>query len=61
MTLNLETRKRPGRRSPRLLAALVGVAGLVSWTLAGCSDPDDGEGGGGGGYFAQQSIDQELD
>ena len=60
MTLNLKTTQRPARRSLRLRAALVGVVGLASWVLVGCSDPDDG-GGGGGGYFAQQPIEQGID
>lgn len=58
MTLDLATRDRRRRRSVRLRTALVGVAALLSWILAGCGDPDDGEGG--GGYVSQQSIEQEL-
>jgi outer membrane lipoprotein SlyB len=34
---------------------LLGVAALLSWTLAGCRDPDDG-----GGDVYQQSTPQDL-
>jgi hypothetical protein len=59
MELDLAICDRPRRRSTCLRTALVGVAALLSWTLAGCGDPDDDEGGG-GGYLSQQSIEQEL-
>jgi hypothetical protein len=58
MTLELATPDGSRRRSTCPRAAVVGVAVLLSWTLAGCGEPDDG--GGGGGYLSQQSIEQEL-
>ena len=43
------------RRRAHLQAAVVGLLAVLSWTLAGCSDPDDDDGGG-GGYVAQQPV-----
>ena len=43
------------RRRPPLRAALVGLLAVLSWTLAGCGDPDDDDGGG-GGYVTQQPV-----
>ena len=42
------------RHRVTLRAALVGLLAVLSWTLAGCGDPDDDDGG--GGYVAQQPV-----
>jgi hypothetical protein len=62
LTLVLATRDRTRRRSIRFRTALLGAVALLSWTLAGCGDPDEDDGGGGdgGGYVSQQSIEQEI-
>jgi hypothetical protein len=58
MTLRLATPDLPRRRSTSLRTALAGIAALLSLTLAGCGEPDDG--GGGGGYVSQRSIMHQL-
>lgn len=56
MTQRLFNRETAARRSARHRTALLGLLGVLGWTLTGCGDPDDDDGG--GGYVAQQPIGQ---